>query len=484
MIFISYRRTDSESVVGRIYSELKKHFPTQDVFLDHDSIPLGKPFLDVIRERIVRTKYFLVLIGPDWLSRLEDPNDFVRLEVETALATPDVTVIPVLVNRAQMPPSGELPESLQPLLNRHGISVRPDPDFYHDIERLVRALGKLTAPSVFASYSLKDRQHVVPFIEKLKKLGVNVFYDGDLQPGSDWKHELAVALDTSSGMIVFVSPRSMQSEWVRREITAALSEQAHKRVVPIILEQTPDLPDELRARQWVDISGDRSETELWNAARRIADAFAGLKLPEPTPADQTTSRIPDPEEQSAIKSFVEELKNEYSPMETASPPDSVFIVHGHDEKFLAEVEAYLTSIHIKPLVLKRLGGGEQSLFQKFLHHGGEAHFALVLLSADDYGSSLSKYHTKDLRDRDVYDKALQFRARQNVILELGFFYGRLGWQNVFILGKRPPRDYPEFEAPSDLGGIVFDYIDTPGWKLLLGEQLRKAGFVISERSDS
>lgn len=97
MIFISYRRADSESVVGRIYSELKKHFPTHDVFLDHDSIPLGKPFLVVIRERLATSKYALILIGPQWCSikdektgqrRLDDPNDFVRLEVEAALATP------------------------------------------------------------------------------------------------------------------------------------------------------------------------------------------------------------------------------------------------------------------------------------------------------------------------------------------------------------------------------------------------------------
>jgi len=72
MIFISYRRADSESVVGRIYSELKKHFPTQDVFLDHDSIPLGKPFLDVIRERLATSKFALVLIGPQKRAILDD----------------------------------------------------------------------------------------------------------------------------------------------------------------------------------------------------------------------------------------------------------------------------------------------------------------------------------------------------------------------------------------------------------------------------
>lgn len=69
MIFISYRRADSESVVGRIYSELKKRFPAQDVFLDHDSIPLGKPFLDVIHERLATSKCALARGSNDdpWL---------------------------------------------------------------------------------------------------------------------------------------------------------------------------------------------------------------------------------------------------------------------------------------------------------------------------------------------------------------------------------------------------------------------------------
>jgi len=99
MIFISYRRADSESVVGLIYSELKKRFPTQDVFLDHSSIPLEKPFLDVIRERLATSKFALVLIGPQWCSikdesigqlRPDDPNDFVRLEVKNSLTRPSI----------------------------------------------------------------------------------------------------------------------------------------------------------------------------------------------------------------------------------------------------------------------------------------------------------------------------------------------------------------------------------------------------------
>lgn len=157
MIFISYRRADSESVVGRIYSELTKHFPTQDVFLDHDSIPLGKPFLDVIRERLATSKFAIILIGPRWCSikdektgqaRLEDPNDFVRLEVETALATPGVDVIPLWVMRSNTTPEdiAGLPTSIQALFKNNGMSLRPVPDEDGDLHRLV---GRLTRQNNF-----------------------------------------------------------------------------------------------------------------------------------------------------------------------------------------------------------------------------------------------------------------------------------------------------------------------------------------------
>lgn len=488
MIFISYRRADSESLVGRIYSELKKHFPTQEVFLDHDSIPLGKPFQDVIHKRLATSKFALVLIGPQWCSirdertgqrRLDDPNDFVRLEVETALTTPGLTVIPVIVGNAKFPSDSELPATLKAIASRQAIYIRPEPDEGSDIRKLIAAMKRLlpessSPPHVFASYSLKDRDRVVPFIGKLLEKGVNVYYDGNLTPGSNWQQELGAALESSSGMIVFVSPRSMQSEWVKREIAASVSRQGHKLVIPVILEHTSELPTELSTRQWVDISGDRSESELTTAAQRIADAFAGLQSPNPDEISRVDLRA-----QNALQTFADELRQVDDSKQSDSPPDSVFIVHGHDEEFLAQVESFLQSLGIRTLVLKRLGSGEQSLLGKFFDHSSDAHFAVALVSADDYGAGLFQYDLPEVRDR-----SLQFRSRQNVILELGFFYGRLGWERVFVLSKRPPRRFPNFERPSDLNGVVFDEVDESGrWKLLLRERLRQAGFVLFERND-
>src|SRR5204862_7443754 len=80
--------------------------------------------------------------GADGQRRLDDPADFVRREVERAL-TAGIPVVPVLVSQATMPGESDLPGSLRPLAMRHGVSVRPDPDFHRDMDRLVDQIAAL-----------------------------------------------------------------------------------------------------------------------------------------------------------------------------------------------------------------------------------------------------------------------------------------------------------------------------------------------------
>ena len=120
--------------------------------------------------------------------------------------------------------------------------------------------------------------------------------------------------------------------------------------------------------------------------------------------------------------------------------DWVFVVHGHDDDFLAAVVRFVHDLGVRPIVMKEIGGASTSLIQKFFEMGGAARYAIVLLSGDDFGAARFQYE-----DRDVGDRALQIRARQNVVLELGFFYGLLGWENVFVLERTPPKVFPNFE---------------------------------------
>ena len=147
-VFISYRRDDSPYVTGRIRERLEARFGRESVFTDVDSIPLGVDFAEVIADRVGRCQALVAVIGPQWLDigdasgsrRLEDPHDFVRVEIEAALSR-GILVIPVLVQGASMPEASRLPETLRSLSTRNGLSVRTDPDFDRDAARLLSALG-------------------------------------------------------------------------------------------------------------------------------------------------------------------------------------------------------------------------------------------------------------------------------------------------------------------------------------------------------
>ena len=121
-VFICYRRTDTADVAGRIFDRLVAQYGAQQILKDVDSIPLGVDFRDHLDRLIAECDVFLVIIGKRWLgawgepARLEDPKDFVRIEIESALAR-QIPVIPLFVSGASMPSEDSLPESI---LNRTG----------------------------------------------------------------------------------------------------------------------------------------------------------------------------------------------------------------------------------------------------------------------------------------------------------------------------------------------------------------------------
>ncbi len=157
-IFISYRRSDSPDATGRIYDRLVGAFGKPQVFKDVDSIPLGRDFRGHLNDIVGDCGVMLAVMGPHWTQarnpagqrRLEDADDFVRIELETALAR-DIPVVPVLVGHAQLPVASELPGSLASLVFRQSIEVRPDPDFHNDATRLVTALRAILDPAAAAA---------------------------------------------------------------------------------------------------------------------------------------------------------------------------------------------------------------------------------------------------------------------------------------------------------------------------------------------
>jgi hypothetical protein len=150
-IFISYRRTDSQDVTGRIFDHLVREYSRDSVFKDVDSIAPSQDFQHTIRQAILKADLALVVIGPDWLTardkagerRLEKPDDPVRMEIEEARRA-GIPLIPIVVGNATMPEASQLPDSLRPLAFLHALSVRSDPDFRTDVTRLIAAIEKMT----------------------------------------------------------------------------------------------------------------------------------------------------------------------------------------------------------------------------------------------------------------------------------------------------------------------------------------------------
>ncbi|MBI1281244.1 MAG: TIR domain-containing protein [Anaerolineaceae bacterium] len=152
-IFISYRRSDSSTITGRIYDRLVLAFGEERVFKDVDDIPLGQDFRKTLEDEVSKCDVLLVIIGKQWANvvdsdgnrRLNDPNDFVSIEVAVGLMRPNVLVVPCLVNGATLPTPEELPPDLQDLRFRNAATVRDDPDFKHDMVRLIEHLKKAEA---------------------------------------------------------------------------------------------------------------------------------------------------------------------------------------------------------------------------------------------------------------------------------------------------------------------------------------------------
>ena len=192
VIFISYRRSDSQDVTGRIYDRLVAKFTEKQVFKDVESIPLGVTFPMHISQMIGKASVVLVIIGPGWVTatdeqgrrRLDDPTDFVRIEVESALRA-NMPVVPVLVGTARMPSPNELAPSLSKLTLRNGMPVRPDPDFNNDIARLVAGidkLGKLLNPK--GGDSGKGKVEEIPMAILLQEQIIT-----ETAPDSSWINE-------------------------------------------------------------------------------------------------------------------------------------------------------------------------------------------------------------------------------------------------------------------------------------------------------
>ena len=168
-IFISYRRGDTTIYAGRLFDSLCALAGDDEVFMDIDAIEPGADFVDHIEHEVGSCEVLIALIGRDWLDardargerRLDDPDDWVRLELKTGLER-DIRVIPVLVQGASMPRAGELPDDIAKLARRNALEIG-DVRWRYDFQRLWEVVEKvLEGASVGRAIELSGVSNFIP----------------------------------------------------------------------------------------------------------------------------------------------------------------------------------------------------------------------------------------------------------------------------------------------------------------------------------
>ena len=153
-IFVNYRRQDTRADTGRLYDRLSTHFGDEHVFMDIDDINPGQNFVQILDDTLDYCAALLVVIGTSWIDslnedgerRLDQENDFVRLEIQRAIER-DITIIPILVGRASMPTADELPAEIS-ILSQHQALEISDKRFHPDVDRLIAELETINGGKI------------------------------------------------------------------------------------------------------------------------------------------------------------------------------------------------------------------------------------------------------------------------------------------------------------------------------------------------
>ena len=167
--------------------------------------------------------------------------------------------------------------------------------------------------------------------------------------------------------------------------------------------------------------------------------------------------------QEKLQDIEGEIVSDIEPMESSITTDSrkVFVVHGHDEAIKQKVARFVEKLELKPIILHEKPNEGRTVIEKFERDASQVTFAVILLTPDDIGFPRKKPDEK------------RARARQNVVLELGYFSGILGRQNVCVLHKG------DVEIPSDYLGVVYIEMDEAGaWRFKLSRELKQSGLPV------
>jgi hypothetical protein len=290
-IYVSYRRQDEAGTAGRLFDRLSQSFESQNIFIDVDAIAPGVDFAAAIKQEVQFADVFLVLIGAMWTRasddhgrpRIQNPEDFVRLEIEAAIAS-QKPIIPVLVGGARVPLQVDLPASLRSLTQYNAAELR-HATFRRDVDQLVTGIKQIVGKrsselaispnrqtSVFVSHATVDRDWVeTEIVDFLSGNNLKPWYsDRAISTSTQWEREILKGLQVCEWFSLVVSPAAAKSDWVKDELFWAM-ENRPTRIVPIIMKKSDLYQFHIRLPriQNIDFTVDRTA-----ACQKLLAAFA------------------------------------------------------------------------------------------------------------------------------------------------------------------------------------------------------------------
>ncbi len=215
-IFIGYRREDSEDSARALYESLVREFGKDRLFLDVEAIALGSDFREAENRSLDKCAVFLAVIGPNWLDikaaddpqgerRLDNPGDYVRQELATALKRgPGLPVIPVLVRGASMPSVAKLPDDLKDLAYRNALTLS-HLDWDGNLQKLVTAVRPHVDAERGASQPSPEIQSVMKHgfqVQKLPATAAGAHDSDEVQIGSAVEFNSAASVKLNKGVLI------------------------------------------------------------------------------------------------------------------------------------------------------------------------------------------------------------------------------------------------------------------------------------------
>ena len=306
-IFISYRRDDSSGWAGRLYDHISNHFPNRQIFMDVDNLDPGVDFVEAIETSVSSCEVLVAVIGKRWLvssddegnRRLDKPDDFVRLEIATALKR-NIRVIPVLVDGASMPRSTGLPEDLKPLVRRNALPVSHD-RFRFDSERLTDAIKRLFEKVEAEQRQQQEKARLAAEQQEKERLTAEQQEKARLAAEQQEKARLAAEQQEKAQLAAEQQEKErLAAEQQEKERLAA--EQQEKERLAAEQQEKERLAAEQRQRESERLKNERREkyrleaerlvleSERWVAEQREKD---GLETERPQREEKVEPEVPE-----------------------------------------------------------------------------------------------------------------------------------------------------------------------------------------------